>query len=298
MPIGYIGTGAMGGPIALALARGHEVLAYDRDPAVLAACSAGGVKPCSDPGEVAAACDTIFLCLPGLTQVGEVLAEDSALMRAARPGALVVDQSTSDPREFVTLAGRVAQKRITLIDAPVSGGPAGVQAGTITIMIGGDGAQYQRVAAILGSITPNLFHAGPTGSAMAIKVANNYLAALQAAVAMQVLALTGRLGCDLVTALDVFLRSSGSNYYLERYMRREVLEGGQSMAATIEIMRKDVALALSLADDAGVPLAGREALEQLIQAAIARGGHGASYHSLAAAVEEQSGVRLIGAATH
>jgi 3-hydroxyisobutyrate dehydrogenase len=185
--IGYIGVGNMGGAIAVALARDHDVMVHDLSGQAVAACVAAGARAAS-PEQIAVACRTIFLCLPSFDHVRRTLAEDNALLRHAAPGTLIVDQSTSHPLGFRELAEGLAVRSIALVDAPVSGGPRGVQDGSLVVTIGGTAEQFAVAAGILTSVTRNLLHTGPAGTAMMTKVANNYMAAIQATVSMEVLA--------------------------------------------------------------------------------------------------------------
>jgi 3-hydroxyisobutyrate dehydrogenase len=294
MKIGYVGVGHMGGAIASALAASHMVRVFDPSAAAMARCVEAGAIACDSAAAVAAGSDTIFLCLPSLAHVVALLDEGSEMIRAAAPGTVIVDQSTSDPVVIADIAARLAVRGLALLDAPVSGGPQGVAQRTITVMIGGTSAQFDHVAAILRCVTDKLFHTGPVGSAMMTKVANNYLAALQAAASLQTMAMAVKFGCDPAVTADVLLQSSGGNYYIRRFLKDLIATGQLEMGATIEVMQKDVALALETAATLGTPLVGERALPDLIADCVAQHGKQASYNAIALTVSDAAEVHFLG----
>ena len=289
-PVGYVGVGNMGGAVATALARSGPVVVYDRSPAAMAACT--GTTQASDLGDLSRRCQLLFLCLPTFDAVRSVLADGSALIRNAAPGTLIVDQSTSPPDESRRIAERLARNGLSLVDAPVSGGPQGVLEGTALFTVGGTEVEFDRVASLLRPMSPNVLHTGPAGSAMVTKIANNYVAAMQAAVSLQALAFAVRSGCDPEMTAQAFLLGSGSNHYIRKFMASHVLTGNLGMAATIEVMQKDVVLAIEAAQAVGLEWPGQGALTTLIDRCVDRYGVGASYNALALILSDDAQVPL------
>ncbi len=119
-------------------------------------------------------CQVVFLCLPTSAHVRQVVFGPGGLVRSLTPGTLIIDQTTGDPNETRKMAVELSARGIDLIDAPVSGGIAGAQAGTIAIMVGAEQAQFERAAPLLQTISPNIFHAGGIGNGHVIKQVNNY----------------------------------------------------------------------------------------------------------------------------
>ncbi|WP_323032491.1 NAD(P)-dependent oxidoreductase [Paracoccus sp. (in: a-proteobacteria)] len=290
--IGYIGLGNMGGAIARALAARHDVAVFDLSPAAMAACAQAGGQPCADLGQLGRACSVIFLCMPGIEQVRSVLNPDGPLLRAAAPGTIFVDQSTSDPVAFRTMAHELAALGFSLVDAPVSGGPQGVAERSLLVTLGGEASTVDRIAAILESVTPHLLRTGPVGSAMMIKLANNYIAAMQAAVSLQALAMAVGFGCDPHRTAEAFRRGSARNFYSDRYLHSHVLTGALESGAAIDVMQKDVRLAIKTARTEGRPLLGADELLAMIDRCTEDYGRDAPYNAIALTVSDQSGVAL------
>jgi 3-hydroxyisobutyrate dehydrogenase len=289
--IGYIGVGNMGGAVAMALARDHDVMVHDLSVQAVAACVEAGARAAS-PKQIAVACRTIFLCLPSFDHVRRTLAKDGALLSHASPGTLIVDQSTSHPLGFRELAADLAVRGIALVDAPVSGGPRGVRDGSLVVTIGGTAEQFAVASRILTTVTRNLLHTGPAGTAMTTKVANNYLAAIQAAVSMEVLAMAVHYGCDPSATVHALQLGSGGNYYVHRFLGSHVVDGQLESGATIEVMQKDVRLALEIASAAGQQLVGKDDLVVLIDQCVADYGRTAPYNALALTVSDETGMAL------
>lgn len=283
--IGYIGLGNMGAPIARAMCADHELLVYDLSDAAIAECVSIGAKAASVT-EIATACGIIFLCLPTFDHVARLLAEDGALVANAPRGTVVVDQSTSHPGKFRDLASRLATKGITLIDAPVSGGPRGVEDRSLVIMLGGEAEKIAPILDVLRSVTDNLLHSGPVGTAMMVKVANNYVGSLQTAVALEAFALAVHAGCDPEVTALAMEQGSASNHYIRRSLRSAILTGNLEAGATISILQKDVRLALEVAEAEQHSLLGGAELVALIDRCVADYGKDASYNALALTVSD------------
>jgi 3-hydroxyisobutyrate dehydrogenase-like beta-hydroxyacid dehydrogenase len=143
-------------------------------------------------------------------------------------------------------------------------------------------------------VTDVVLHTGPVGTAMATKVANNYLAATQAAVTLQVMSLAIKLGCDPATTAEALRLGSGSNYYVNRFFASHVLAGQLASGVTIEVMQKDVLLAAEIAGRVSVPLVGQTDLPALIDRCVETYGRDASYNALALSVSDEAMVALGG----
>jgi 3-hydroxyisobutyrate dehydrogenase len=183
-----------------------------------------------------------------------VLFGPDGIADAAKPGTLIVDQTTGDPSITRTMAAELAERGIELVDAPVSGGPMGADAGTIAIMVGASSEQYARLEPVLQAISPNIFHAGDVGAGHVIKLANNLLSGVHRAVSLEALALAEKNGVDPKRALDIILASSGRNFYLETFVGSHVLTGNLASGFTLGLLHKDVKLACQLGADSGVPM--------------------------------------------
>ena len=140
MKIGYVGLGSMGGALARRLLLAHPLHVHDVNATAAQRMSNLGAKPCASGSELAVECDTILLCLPTSAEVRTAIFGPTGLAATARQGTLIVDQTTGDPTATRAMAAELAPDGIDLIDAPVSGGPRGADAGTIAIMVGATGS--------------------------------------------------------------------------------------------------------------------------------------------------------------
>ena len=177
MELGYVGLGAMGGALARRLMLSHELRVLDLRPEAVAAFAADGAIPVQDGAALARACDVVMLCLPRSSDVREAIFGAGGLAEGLAPGAIVVDQTTGDPDETRAMAAELAERGVAMIDAPVSGGPSGAEAGTIASMVGGPSQAFETVKPNLQAISPNVVHCGEVGNGHVAKLVNNTIAA-------------------------------------------------------------------------------------------------------------------------
>ena len=171
--IGVVGCGAMGGAmIARLVEKGHEVLCYDAMPEARARAVANGATACESLAALAQGCDQIILSLPKAEIVTSVMAD---LVLHVQSGTIILDTSTSEPDTTKMLA--TAADGYTFLDGPVSGGPGGARAGTMTMVLGGPAEAIMALRPVLNDLTSKTVHVGPAGSGHAAKIANNLLCA-------------------------------------------------------------------------------------------------------------------------
>lgn len=193
--VGFIGLGLMGqGMAANILAKGHPLVGMaHRNRAPLEALVAKGASEATSPREMAERCDVIVLCVTGSPEVLAVVEGEDGLASAGRP-LTIVDCSTSDPSVTTALAARLAQRQITLIDAPLGRTPADAAAGTLDVMVGGSEADVARVRPILDCFAGRVIHTGPTGTGHTMKLLNNFLSMGYAALYAEALMLGRKAG--------------------------------------------------------------------------------------------------------
>lgn len=249
--IGWIGLGNMGAPMAKnAAAAGYDVTAYDLSSD---ARSGADVPTVDSPADALRDADIVVTMLPKGEHVRAALI-DSGALDGAKPGALVIDCSTIAVDDVTALAEAVKGQGRQYIDAPVSGGTAGAQAGTLTFMVGGDASEFDTARPILEAMGSRAFHVGAVGSGQAIKMINNMMLATNLQGLAEAAILAERLGVDHSTLIDVASVSSGDSWVLRNYYpiagpvpsapsSRE-FRGGFSVA----LMAKDLDLALTAAD--------------------------------------------------
>jgi 3-hydroxyisobutyrate dehydrogenase len=254
MIVGFIGLGRMGAGMCRNLARrsGHEVLAFDINPDAAAACVEAGATPAASVAEVAAAAEVIFSSLPMPQDVEQVALGPDGIAANAKPGVAYFDLSTNSPKVARRVAAELSAQGITMFDAPVSGGPAGADAGTLTIMVGGDEASFEQHRPLLESIGSNVLYVGESGSGLVAKLVNNMLGLISVAAASEGLMLGAIAGVD-PHRLDAVIRCSSGDSGAYRALADRALSGDYSAAFALDLAYKDVHLALELADELAVP---------------------------------------------
>jgi 3-hydroxyisobutyrate dehydrogenase len=238
MRIGLVGLGRMGAAMAGRLAAtGAEVAGFDQDPAK------GGLPDIS-----AVAAPVVILSLPEEAAVAAVL---GALLPALPRGAVIADTSTLSPLASRDFAARAASAGVFYIDAPVSGGPAGAAAGTLTVMLGGEAAAIEAARPALERIAARLVHVGPAGAGQVAKLVNNLLVATHLVAAAEALRIGEAAGVPADALLPVVNAASGRSAATEVNLPRWVLSGTFDSGFSTGLMRKDVRLALDLARSVG-----------------------------------------------
>jgi 3-hydroxyisobutyrate dehydrogenase len=254
-PIGFIGLGRMGGPMARRLAAaGHTVLAYDPAPGALERLAGvAGIEPRASAGDCAEGVGTVVLMLPTSAVVTAVL-RDEVLARL-QANAIVLDMSSSEPTVTRLLASEVEAAAARLVDAPVSGGTAGAEAGTLTIMVGGSEADVEAVRPTLDRLGSKVLHVGPVGAGHALKALNNLLSATSLLVSCEAIAIGERFGLDPAVMIDALNGSTGRSGSTEVKLPKFILSGTFDSGFDYDLMVKDVKTALDLA--AGMELPAR-----------------------------------------
>ena len=293
MKIGYVGLGNMGGRLARRLQNQFDLVVYDRDDATIQRIVELGATAATSAGDVAAQCDIVLLCLPTSQHVRSVIFDAGGLADNAKPGTLLVDQTTGDPSITREMATALLERGITLIDAPVSGGPMGADAGTIAIMVGASEEHYEVIDPVLRAISPNVFHAGDVGTGHVIKLSNNLLSAVHRAVSLEALALAVKNGVEPERALDIILASSGRNFYLETFVRSHVLTGKLASGFTLGLLHKDVKLACQLGTDTEVPMFFGNLAKEFYQVCINDQGREAEVNNAALLMDKLAGTHVV-----
>jgi len=292
MTIGYVGLGNMGGALARRLQRQHPLLVHDADEVAMERAVAHGSTPCAKLADLAARCEVILLCLPTSEQVRAVLFGANGIAAAARPGTLIVDQTSGEPSATRAMAAQLAASGLELIDAPVSGGPGAADAGTIAIMVGATAAQYARAEPMLLAISPNVFHVGPVGSGHVIKLANSVISATNRAVSLEAVALAAKNGIDPRKAVEIILASSGRNSWLERFMASDVLSGKLASGFTLGTIHKDLRAATHLGLNSDVPMFLGNIVREFYQMCINELGRDAEGNAAALVMDRLAGTQM------
>jgi len=292
-PIGFIGLGNMGAPMAgRLLDAGYSLIVHDAREAAAEPLRARGAIWAASPAEVGAAAPTVITILPTSREVRQVLTGPKGLLDALRPGSLLLEMTSADPSVTRELAAEVAARGSALIDAPVSGGVRGATEGTLAIMVGGDAALLERARPVLARMGKNIFHAGSVGAGHAIKLVNNMCSGGILALTIEAVAVAARSGVDPARAVEIIQASSGRSNASDYKFPRFILTGGFDAGFAIRLMMKDLDGYGRLAQEAGVPSPVARAAAEIYRLAMARGMGEQDHTAIARLVEEWAGVSL------
>jgi 3-hydroxyisobutyrate dehydrogenase len=277
--IAFIGTGHMGGPMARNLVKaGHDVRAFDLSAAVLEPVIGAGATKAASANEAAKDADVVITMLPAGQHVRSVYLQDG-ILGVAKTGALLIDSSTIDMDSARAVHAAAEKAGFDFLDAPVSGGVGGAEAGTLTFMCGGSETAFNRAKPILENMGKRIVLAGGAGAGQAAKICNNMLLAISMIGTCEAFVLAERLGLDSQKLFDIASTSSGQSWSLTTYCpvpgpvptapSNRDYAGGFATA----LMLKDLKLAQAAAQNAGAttPL-GAEATQ--LYSLFAAKGHG------------------------
>lgn len=287
--IGFVGCGRMGGPMARRLlAAGADLQAYDVDDSALAAAVEAGARPAADAGAAARGARTVITMLPG-PQAVEAAAHD--LLGALEPDALWLEMSSSRPATTRALSEAAAHRGAALLDAPVSGGVTGAEAGRLTIMLGGPAPLVARARPVLEELGASLVHVGDRpGDGDAAKTINNMLSATNLAAAAEALAIGIRAGLDPNRLVDCVNGGTGASHAMREKVGGHFLTGRFGSRFTVGQYLKDLGIAHGLAADHGVPVPVNAAAHALWASHAARGAAGDDHTRIVALLLADAGI--------
>jgi 2-hydroxy-3-oxopropionate reductase len=290
-PVGFIGLGVMGKPMALNLIKGgYDLRVYGRRKATTAPLVEAGATACTSPEETARGCDVIFTMVTATQDVLEVVLGERGVIAGAGPGSIVVDMGTISPAATRTIAARLAEASLEMLDAPVSGGGIGASNGTLSIMVGGKAEIFERVKPLFSCMGKNIVHIGPNSAGQVAKACN------------QIVMLTTLLG---LAEAFTFARKNG----LDPQRVYESLSGGSAQCRILEVLGKrmvernydpgiearlhykDLQIVLNEAHTLGLALPGTALVTQMFNALIGRGGGNEDSSQLVEVIEAISRIR-------
>jgi len=256
MRIGCIGMGIMGRAMALNLLRaGHAVAVWNRTPEKCEEAAAAGARKASSPLDCAAAVDAVITNVTDAPDVEAVLFGPDGAAEGAGPGTVFIDMSTIAPDAARSIEARLSRRGLPFLDAPVSGGDVGARKGTLTIMVGGDRAVFDRVREVFSPLGSRITYLGPSGSGQVTKACNQVLCALNLLGACEAIALARRAGIDPAAMHSVVTGGAGNSWAFEQ-LGKKILEGDYAPGFRVRLIQKDLAIVLDAARRLGLPLAG------------------------------------------
>jgi 3-hydroxyisobutyrate dehydrogenase len=286
--VGFIGLGAMGGPMARNLiGAGTPLVVHDIDPSKTAGLNA---EVAHSAKEVASKVERTILIVETTDQAQGVI---RGIAEGAKAGHIVVCMSTIDPFAAQALAKELAAKDIAMIDAPVSGGTGRAQSGELSVIVGGDAAVVARCKDLFDVMGSQTFHVGPLGSGLAMKLVNNMLVQVNTVAVAEALVLGVKAGLDPKTIYDVVRVSTGASAAWELRAPR-ILAGDFVPGGTIDISYKDQELETAFAKRLGVPLLLANVTQQVYQMARAQGLNKQDGSAIVKVFEKLAGVTVRG----
>lgn len=265
MKVGFIGAGRMGAPMVARLVKaGHDVTVLGRDDEKRSAITELGATAVAATADVAQHAKIVVVCVFTDDQVRTVCLDDG-LLDAMPPNSVLVLHTTGSPRTAQLLAEHAAPGRVAVVDAPVSGGPHDIAAGTVTVFAGGDDDAVRTVAPVLSAYADPVLHVGPTGSGQLVKLVNNTLFAAQIGIVAEAVRVAGRLGVDEPMLLSALTHGSATSRALTSMAAAGSAE--RFIAAVGEFIGKDVAVVRATVAELGGDLG---LLNDVVDAGLAR----------------------------
>lgn len=252
--LGIIGTGKMGLPFATNLMRaGYNVLAFNRSSESLETLAGHGVTRMSSIADVAAGADIILTSLTNQQSVRDVYLGPDGLTSHARDGQIYIETSTNDIALVKEIASALTARGAGLLDSPVSGGVPGAEAGSLTVMAGGDESVYNAALPVLDVIGGNIHHLGPVGAGTAMKLVNQLLVGVNMAAVAEALVFGANAGASPDKILDVISTSFGGSKMLDRGIPL-IRDRNFAPATPVDLIRKDLGIVIESADADNLPL--------------------------------------------
>jgi 2-hydroxy-3-oxopropionate reductase len=287
--IGFIGLGIMGAPMAgHLLDGGYAVVTTDHRGPPPQDLTAKGLKTVTGNRAVAGAADIVILMVPDTPQVAEVLFGDNGAVEGLAPGKLVIDMSSISPIATKEFAAKVNERGADYLDAPVSGGEVGAKAASLTIMVGGPEAAFERARPVFEKMGKNITLVGGNGAGQTAKVANQIVVALTIEAVAEALVFASKAGVDPAKVRQALMGGLAASRILEVHGERMITRTF-APGFRIELHQKDLSLALDGAKSLGVALPNTSTTQQLFSACAANGGAREDHSALVKALELMAG---------
>ena len=256
--VGFIGLGNMGGPMAINLIKaGFSVSVFDLMPTSVERLTTAGAQAAATAADAVQDVDVVISMLPASKHVESLYLGEAGLLSKIAPGTLIIDSSTIAPESTRKVADAAKARGLSMIDAPVSGGVAGAQGGTLTFIVGGSDTALAQARPLLEAMGKNIFHAGDAGAGQVAKICNNMLLSVLMSGTAEDLQLGVNNGLDPSVLSDIMRKSSGGNWALEVYnpypgvMETAPASRDYEGGFLVDLMIKDLGLAMASALDTG-----------------------------------------------
>jgi 3-hydroxyisobutyrate dehydrogenase len=295
MRVAFLGLGAIGAPMAAHLARSYSLTIWNRTSARAVEFAAKHpTHIAATPREAAAESEVVITCLPTSREVESLLEGPNGLMAGLQPGALLLDCTSGDPGTSRRIAARLTRIDVAFADAPVSGGTSGAEAGTLTVMVGGDPETFIRAKPVLSSFGKRIERMGSVGTGHAMKAINNALLAVNILALGEGLAALVKAGVSARAAVNVLNGSSGRSFVSEVLVPERVLSGVWPRTFRLALLDKDVGIARAFLADVGIDGPMLELAGSLLSAARPGLDADADHVEVIRLIEQRAGVEIRG----
>ncbi len=292
--VGFIGLGIMGSGMARNLLKaGFEVRVWNRSHAKMDGLSADGAIPTANPAQLATESDIIITCVSDSPDVEQVILGEHGVIQGAAAGTLLIDMSTISPQTTRTIAARLLERGITMLDAPVSGGSEGAARGTLSIMVGGEAAHVERAMPYFQAMGKTITHVGELGAGQTVKLANQILVVGNCLAMCEALLFAQAGGVDLQKTYSA-LQGGAAGSWMFTNRAPQIMARDWRPGFTIDLQTKDIRLVMDAADEMGVPLPTTAYIMQLYRTLQNQGLGLEGNHALVKALEQLSGVVVKG----
>jgi 2-hydroxy-3-oxopropionate reductase len=287
--IGFIGLGIMGGPMAANLVKaGFDVVGYNRSQGPIDKLVQAGGRGATSVAEAVRDADVVITMVPDSPDVEAVVLGEDGVLANAKPGLLLVDCSSIRPDTSKRVAEAAGAQGVRVLDAPVSGGEQGAIDAALSIMVGGEAADFAAAKPVLDAVGKTIVHVGPHGSGQTVKAANQLIVAGTIELVAEAIVFLEAYGVDMEAALRVLAGGLAGNAILDRkaagMLKREFKPGFR-----LELHHKDLGIVQAAAREAGVVIPLGALVSQLVAALVARGDGALDHSGLLKLVEELSG---------
>jgi 2-hydroxy-3-oxopropionate reductase len=290
--IGYIGLGLMGKPIARNIMKaGFPLTVHNRSRAAVDELASEGAKPAHSPREVAEASDVVFTNLPDSPDVESVVLGPEGIIEGVRPGMIFIDNSTIKPETARKIADMLAGVDVAALDAPVSGGDVGAQAGTLAIMVGGPEEAFKEALPIFQAMGKTITYVGESGAGQVAKACNQIMVAAQMVAMGELLLLAQKTGVDPKRVVDAIRGGAAQCWTLDVKPQR-LFEGERGPGFKAHMQHKDLGIVMDTARAYGMPLPGTAVNMQLFESMLQLGMRDLDNSAVLAVLEVMAGEQL------
>lgn len=297
MKIGYIGLGVMGSAMAANLLKaGFSLAVWNRTASKCEPLVAAGATAAGSPAELARQCDVVCINVTDTPDVEAILFGPSGITHGARPGLIVIDHSTIRPDKTREFAVQLAQNSVTLLDAPVSGGDVGARNGTLSIMVGGDAAAFEKCMPIFQAVGKRIVHLGAAGAGQVCKACNQIAVLTTLAGVCEALAFGAKQGVDLAKMIDVVSSGAGGSWQLAN-LGPKILAGDLQPAFMIDLALKDLRIVADNAAASGLALQTIKQAQQYLEEVQASRGGTLGTQAMIKALEQRAQLKIAGSVT-